>query len=125
MIRIKRFTNFSLLLNLFFPIIIFIIYFFSLIALPVFISWLAGWLIVFIGFVFELLLTQRGLTRNDKSFIRNVLGAVMVRLFLTLLLVFISLRFLELNQNNFIFSTFFFYIFYLIIEIFYLNFRNS
>jgi hypothetical protein len=70
------------------------------------------------------LLIKRGLKRGDKSFIRNVLGAISVRLFSTLVLVYICLHFLELNQNNFIFSTFIFYFFYLFIEIFYLNFRK-
>jgi hypothetical protein len=90
----------------------------------IFIAWVISWLIVFTGFVFELLLIRRGLVRGDKSFIRNVLGAISVRLFCTLLLVYICLQFLELNQNNFIFSTFIFYFFYLFIEIFYLNFRK-
>lgn len=120
----KRISEISLFLNLFFPLSILIIYYFDLITLSVFISWITGWGIVFIGFVFELLLIKRGLVKSDKSFIRNVLGAITARLFFTLILIFICLHFLELNQNNFIFSTFIFYIFYLFTEIFYLNFRK-
>lgn len=119
----KRFL--FILSNLFLPLAILFLYFFDLINTGVVISWIIGWGIVFLGFVFELGLFKRGLGKGDKSFIRNILGALIIRLFFTLILVFLSIRFLELNQNNFIFSVFFFYIFYLINEIFYLNFRSN
>ncbi len=106
------------------PLALITVYLTQWITPEIFIAWIISWLIVFTGFVFELLLIRRGLKRGDKSFIRNVLGAILTRLFSTLLLVYICLHFLELNQNNFIFSTFFFYFFYLFIEIFYLNFRK-
>jgi hypothetical protein len=48
-----------------------------------------------------------------------------VRLILGLVLVLISLIFLEINTYGFIFSILFFYVFYLIIEIFYLNFGRK
>lgn len=106
------------------PVILIVVYLAEQVTPEIFIAWIISWLIVFSGFVFELLLIRRGLKRGDKSFIRNVLGAISVRLFVTLVLVYICLHFLELNQNNFIFSTFIFYFFYLFIEIFYLNFRK-
>ncbi len=121
MIRVKRLKSLLLPLNLFFPLIIFILYSFDLIAPGATTSWIIGWSLVFIGFLLELLFIRRGITRDNKSFIRNVLGAATARLLGTLILIFIALRLLELNQNNFIFSIFVFYIFYLICEIFYLN----
>jgi hypothetical protein len=42
-------------------------------------------------------------------------------LFLGLILILITLVFLEINTYGFIFSILFFYVFYLIVEIFYLN----
>ncbi len=125
MINAKRFTYIFLLFNLFFPLIILVLYFFNLINIDIFWSWIIGWVIVFGGFIFELLLFTRGIEKGDKSFIRNILGAIIVRIFITLILLFLILRFLELNQNNFIFSVFFFYIIYLINEILYLNFRRN
>jgi len=125
MIRVKRLTNILLLLNLLFPLIIFFLYYLNLITPSAYASWIIGWLLMFTGFLLELWFINRGIRSDNKSFIRNILGAVTVRLLCTLILVFIALRLLELNQNNFIFSIFIFYIFYLICEIFYLNSGNN
>jgi hypothetical protein len=51
----------------------------------------------------------------------TVWGGFLFRLILGLSLVLITLIFLEINTYGFIFSTLFFYVFYLLIEIFYLN----
>jgi hypothetical protein len=120
-----RFLSVSIFASLLFPIVIIILYTFHIIRPDILSSVLIGWGIVFLGFVVEVLFIKRGIKRNPKSFIRNILGAISIRLFLMLALVYTCLIFLELNQNNFIFSTFFFFIFYLIIEIFYLNLRNN
>jgi len=124
MIYPQRIDYYLITGSLLFPLVLTGAYFLSLFHVEVFTAWLIGWLIVFIGFVFELLLLRRGLAASDKSFVRNILGVISIRLFSTLIMVFICLVFLELSQNNFIFSTLIFYFFYLIIEIFYLNFRN-
>jgi hypothetical protein len=50
---------------------------------------------------------------------------MVIRLFTTLILVVLVMLFLELNRISFIFSILFFYIFYLAIEIIYLNFRQN
>ncbi len=110
--------------SLIFPLGLILIYSLGRFNLPVFAAWITGWGIVFIGFVYELLLIKRGLVKSDKSFIRNALGAMSLRLLSTVIMVFICLVFLELNQNNFIFSILIFYFFYLIIEIIYLNLRS-
>lgn len=125
MIRVKRLTNILLLLNLLFPLIIFFLYYLNLITPSAFASWIIGWLLIFTGFLLELWFIKRGIHSDNKSFIRNILGAVTARLLCTLILIFIALRLLELNQNNFIFSIFIFYIFYLICEILYLNSGNN
>ncbi len=110
--------------SLVFPLGLILMYIFSIFSVNIFTAWITGWGVVFIGFVYELLLVKKGLVKSDKSFIRNTLGAMSVRLFSTVVMVFICLVFLELNQNNFIFSILIFYFFYLIIEIIYLNFRS-
>lgn len=124
MSKSDKYSDLLLKGSLLIPVILIAVYACGLITSGIFSAWLTGWIVVFIGFVFELLLIKRGLPRSDKSFIRNVLGAISGRLFTTLILVYICLSFLELNENNFIFSTFIFYFFYLLIEIFYLNFRK-
>ncbi len=110
--------------SLVFPLGLFLFNIFGLLRSDIFSAWMAGWGVVFIGFVYELLLVKKGLVKSDKSFIRNTLGAMSIRLFSTVIMVFICLVFLELNQNNFIFSILIFYFFYLIIEIIYLNLRS-
>lgn len=74
----------------------------------------------FIGMVF----VKSGLNKTDKIFFRRAIGGMVLRLFMTLLLVVLVLVFLELNRISFIFSILFFYIFYLVIEIIFLNFRQ-
>ncbi len=74
----------------------------------------------FMGMVF----VKSGLNKTDKIFFRRAIGGMVLRLFMTLLLVVLVLVFLELNRISFIFSILFFYIFYLVIEIIFLNFRQ-
>lgn len=119
-----RIALFITLGSLVFPLGLVLFYIFNYLKLNIFTAWVTGWSVVFIGFVYELLLIKKGLVKGDKSFIRNTLGAMSVRLISTLIMVIICLVFLELNQNNFIFSILIFYFFYLIIEIIYLNFRS-
>jgi hypothetical protein len=49
---------------------------------------------------------------------------VLIRLLMMIILVIISLKFLEINTISFIFSLLFFYFFNLFCEIFYLNSRK-
>ncbi len=61
-----------------------------------------------------------GYKRNYKIFLTSVFGGMLFRLILLILLVFIVLKFLDISRNIFIFYILFFYILYLISEIFYL-----
>jgi hypothetical protein len=119
-----KIVNFIVIGSVLFPVVVLILAFGGVISESASVAWIVGWIIVFLGFVFELLFVKRGLVRSDKSFMRNILGAVLIRLLTTAVMVYICLSFLELNQNNFIFSILISYFFYLIIEIVYLNFRN-
>jgi hypothetical protein len=47
-------------------------------------------------------------------------GGLLIRLLIGLTLILLTLFFLEINTYGFIFSILFFYVFYLLIEIFYL-----
>lgn len=67
---------------------------------------------------------RSGIDKPEKIFMRRVFGGMIFRLFSTLIVVVLALVLLELNKISFIFSILFFYIFYLIIEIIYLNFRQ-
>jgi len=66
---------------------------------------------------------KSGINKPEKMFFQRLFGGMVIRFFTTLIMVVLVLLFLELNRISFIFSILFFYIFYLIIEIIYLNFR--
>jgi hypothetical protein len=80
-----------------------------------------GWSIASFNFFLGMLFIIKGLRKSDRSFIKIFLGGMIFRLLLLLMFVFLSLKFLQLNEISFIFSIFIFYIFYLIIEILYLS----
>ena len=88
-------------------------------------SILIGALLSFLNFTFGLLSIKLSLKRSDKFFLITLWGGLLFRLIIGLSLVIITLIFLEINAYGFIFSIFFFYIFYLIIEIFYLDLRRK
>jgi hypothetical protein len=89
-----------------------------------FVSILAASVIMCCGFILGIITIRIGINKSHEIFIFSILGGMVVRLIGLTALVFICLKFLELNPNNFIFSILFFYVFFLLVEIFYLNFRK-
>jgi hypothetical protein len=68
---------------------------------------------------------KSGINKPEKMFFQRLFGGMVIRFFTTLIMVVLVLLFLELNRISFIFSILFFYIFYLVVEIIYLNFRQN
>lgn len=115
-----------------------IFYFFSIIPVLFFIS-LVIFLItknlnsdlffsLFYGFIFStinfflgVLSIHFGFEKSDKIFLIIVFGGLAIRLFLMFILIVIAIQFLFVRLNSFIFTTFIFYFYYLIVEIFILN----
>jgi hypothetical protein len=87
----------------------------------IFKSILLGTLLSMINFVIGVSLIKFSITKSDNIFLLALWGGILFRLILGLSLVLITLIFLEINTYGFIFSILFFYVFYLLIEIFYLN----
>lgn len=83
-----------------------------------------GNLFAFFNLVLGLIFINWGYNKSDRVFFISVFGGSFIRLIIMLVLVLISLKFLELNTRNFIFSTLFFYFFYLIIEIIYIHLKR-
>lgn len=108
-------------------IILLVIGLFILSGIPqkLFISIIIGFAISAINFLIGISLIKFSITKSEKIFLFALWGGVLIRLILGLMLVLISLIFLEINTYGFIFSILFFYVFYLIIEIFYLNFGRK
>jgi hypothetical protein len=83
-------------------------------------SFIIAGVITYLNFVSGYLFLKFSQNKSDNLFLIMVLGGMLIRLFMILLLVFISLKFLDIKTGVFIFVIFFFYVFYLLIEILYL-----
>ncbi len=90
----------------------------------IFKSILIGDFLAFLNFVLGLMFVTWGINRPNKEFLASLFGGLLIRLSLLLILLTSTLIFLEINEISFIFSVLFFYFFYVIIEIIYLNFRK-
>lgn len=77
-----------------------------------------------INYALGMLAIKIGINQSYKIFLVSVFGGMLFRLVLLIILVFIALTFLDISRNIFIFSVLFFYILYLISEIFYLVLRD-
>jgi hypothetical protein len=102
-------------------LIVSIFYFFSGISGLIFKSILLGAFLSMINFVIGLILIKFSVNKSERIFLLALWGGLLFRLILGLSLVLITLIFLEINTYGFIFSILIFYVFYLLIEIFYLN----
>ena len=90
----------------------------------IFKSILIGDFLAFLNFMLGLMFVTWGINRADKEFLASLFGGLLIRLSLLLVLLTSTLIFLEINEISFIFSILFFYFFYVIIEIIYLNLRK-
>lgn len=109
-----------------FSIIIFsLLYALYLISSILFVSFLLGIIISTLIFLIGILLINFSINKSNKVFLIALWGGLLIKLILGLLAILITLIFLEINTYGFIFSILFFYIFYLIIEIIYLDLRRK
>jgi hypothetical protein len=91
----------------------------------IFKSILIGDILAYLNFLLGLGFLFWGISRSNKKFLISLYGGLLLRLSLLLILLIAVLVFLEINEITFIFSILFFYFFYLILEIIYLNLRES
>lgn len=121
----KSLITLGLIVSCFFLIVLTILFITSIISYLLFNSILFGALLSLFNFTIGFLLIIFGIKRSEKIFLAILWGGLIFRLITSLSLVIITLIFLELNTYGFIFSILFFYIFYLIIEIIYLDLRRK
>jgi hypothetical protein len=86
-----------------------------------FYSLLYGFIFSTFNFILGVLSIHFGFEKSDKIFLIVVFGGLIARLLLMLILIVVALKFLFVRLNSFIFTTFIFYFYYLIVEIFILN----
>lgn len=102
-------------------LVVSILYFLFFISHLIFKSILMGAFFSMINFLIGLTLIKFSVKKPEKIFLLALWGGLLFRLILGLSLVLITLIFLEINVYGFIFSLLFYYVFYLVIEIYYLN----
>ena len=119
----KLSNNFLIKVSLFIGFIftcILLLFQFNIISFDFFKSFILAGVITYLNFLSGYLFMKFSHNRSDNLFLIMIFGGIVLRLFLILLLVFISLKFLDIKTGVFIFVIFFFYVFYLFIEILYL-----
>lgn len=117
----KQILIIALVISFLTLLIVTIFFFLSSISGLIFKSILLGALLSMINFLIGLTLIKFSINKSDNIFLLVLWGGILFRLILGLSLVLITVIFLEINTYGFIFSILFFYVFYLLIEIFYLN----
>lgn len=106
-------------------ILITILYFLNHLDSQLFSSILWGFLISSLNLLLGLLNIKFGIVKSDKSFLIIVFGGLIFRLFLMLGLIIIALKILFVSLNSFIFTTFIYYFYYLMVEIFVLTLNKN
>ena len=121
MLKKNRILVFLLFLPIIFIATITILYLANHLEAKSFYSVFWGFLISSLNLILGLMSIHFGLAKSDKIFLIVVFGGLVFRLFLMLSLIIMALNFLFVSLNSFIFTTFIFYFYYLLVEIFVLT----
>lgn len=117
----KLFISLSIVIPLIAFLSIQFLYFSKNIDFSTYKSYTFGILIAALNFLIGFLTIRIGLNKPNKSFLIIVFGGVVIRFFLIFALIILTISFLYVKMNSFIFTTFTFYFYYLIVEILYLK----
>jgi len=112
---------FAFYLPFFFFFIITILFLLKLIFKTNFLSVIYAIIISLFNFLIGFISINYGITKNDKSFLLIVFGAIIVRFFIVFFMIISVLSFLDVRADYFIFTTFILYFYYLVIDILYLK----
>jgi len=121
----KRIIIFEIIVSIVILLVVAFLSFNLVISKVTFKSIYLGSFISIINFLIGLFLIKFSINKSERTFLISLWGGMLFRLIFGLSIVLISLIFLEINTYGFIFSILFFHIFYLIIEIFYLDLRRK
>ncbi|HRI46395.1 MAG TPA: hypothetical protein PK559_04750 [Ignavibacteriaceae bacterium] len=113
----NRLLRIGLVLGITFEALLYLLFILSTIGEAIFKSASTALLITLVNFVVGNILLKYGLTKPDKVFLTVVFGGMVLRLFLVLISIIISIKLLKMSQDSFIFAIFTFYIFFLTLEI--------
>lgn len=88
-------------------------------------SFIIAGIITYLNFSLGFVSIKVAFRKSTNIFLIAVLGGMVLRLFMMVIMVFISLKFLDIRAGVFIFVILFFYIVYMIIEFYYLLMKKS
>ncbi len=97
-------------------LILFVLYFLSYLSLQSLIPIIMGSSVATINFNLAFYSIRKDII-NGKLSLGNFLKLLPVRISISLSLIILSILFLDINRNKFIFSTLIFYVFYQIVEV--------
>ncbi len=97
-------------------LILFVLYFLSYLSLQSLIPIIMGSSVATINFILAFYSIRKDII-NGKLSLGNFLKLLPVRISISLSLIILSILFLDINRNKFIFSTLIFYVFYQIVEV--------
>lgn len=117
----SRLLTFLYLLPILFVITLTTFYLSNRLDNQLFLSLLYGFLFPTLNFFLGILSIHFGFEKSDKLFLIIVFGGLIIRFFVMLILIVVALELLFVSLNSFIFTTFIFYFYYLIVEIFILT----
>lgn len=98
-------------------VLIFIALFVKLININIVIASVVAWFINSMNFVASIWMFNKGFRKPNKEFLIYTLGGMGIRLFFMLILIFISIQFLNIDKYGFIFTLVLIYFINLIIEV--------
>jgi len=113
-----KLNNLFIILPFLFLIIVVGLYFWGRLETAIFNSFLYGFIISSINILLGLFLIRHGISKSDKIFLLIVFGGSILRLFIVFSFIILTLKFLFVRLNSFIFITFIFYFYYLIVEVY-------
>ncbi len=105
-------------------VIISFFYIFSIISLRDYFAFFLAGFYTTAAFFTSIFYVKKAENKQNDEVIGTIFSGMSIRLMVLILLVIISLKFLDINQNSFIFSILIFYIYYLTIQIIYLSVRS-
>ncbi len=121
MTKTSKLLIFGFLLSFFLAVMIIFFTYSSFSNLSYITPVIISYVLATVNFCAALIIIKISIKKKTELFLKKFVTGLLIRISILLFIVFACLKFLELNQNSFIFSFLFFYIFYLIIEVFYLN----
>jgi hypothetical protein len=119
----KKIYKQIVLVYIFVYLFIFLFYFLNTLTQNFLISTFPAGILNLLNSIAAIYAFQRGFNRSNNVFLIYILGGMLIRLLVMLILVFLTLKYLNIDKLGFIFTLFIIYFINLILEINYFRVR--